>query len=102
MSKNNQKFRDEYEKQFEYVGKSPKGEHFAHCTLCNKHFSIRHSGKYDISAHVSTKTHKDLLMIKKNTRDLASFKVPPADKEVIRAECQMVAFIIEHDISQFE
>ena len=93
-----QKYRPEYTRTYEYTSPSLKGEHHARCTLCVADFSIKHSGSFDITRHQLTKKHKDIVSLKKTHRDVSK---PFTDnsKAVIRAECYMSLFLIEHNLA---
>ena len=65
-----QKYKVEYGTEFNYTASSPKGQYYAMCTLCNRNFSIKHSGRYDIKTHQNSQTHKELIKVKQSTRDM--------------------------------
>jgi len=58
MSKRENVFRDEYEREFNGVNGSLKGECFAHCNVCNCDINLEAIGKAAISAHNATQKHK--------------------------------------------
>ena len=96
-----QRYLESYSKEFRHTAKSRESVYKAFCTLCNKNFSIKHSGRYDIKTHQNSKSHKDL---EKNIDQNSSlqemgFGLQSTSKDVIRAESHMVLFLIEHNLS---
>lgn len=100
MSKNNQKFLDKYQKKWPCLQPSKRGEHYAHCTLCLSDFSVKHSGEYDIKSHLNTTKHKDVLYLQGSSHSLFNFIKKDNDtvNSVIKAECLMTNFLIEHNL----
>lgn len=45
----NQKFLPLYHELWPCLVKSDKGDNYAKCTVCNCHFCVSHSGRYDSS-----------------------------------------------------
>jgi len=67
MSKRKNVFRDEYEREFNGVKRSLKGECFAHCDVCNCDINLKAIGKAASSAHNATQKHrKSARMISSN------------------------------------
>ena len=67
MSKRKNVFRDEYEREFNEVEQSLKGECFAHCDVCNCNINLEAIEKAAISAHNATQKHnKSARMISSN------------------------------------
>ena len=54
--KYDQTWLEEYKLSFKGVIQSEKGPSYAFCQLCNNHFSIRASGRYDIKRHFPRKS----------------------------------------------
>ena len=52
-----QKYREEYTRTWPFIKKSSLGEHYVKCELCRTDVAIKHSGKYDISTHISSTKH---------------------------------------------
>jgi hypothetical protein len=93
-----QKYLQSYTDNYKFILPSPRGPYFARCTLCPSDFGIGHGGKNDIDKHLKSKTHAQMVNLKGQHRDVStSFAVN--DKPVIRAECYMALFLIEHNLS---
>ena len=59
MSKRKNFYRDEYEKEFNSIKQSLKGQCFTHCSFCKCYINLESIGKAAISAHNETHKHKD-------------------------------------------
>ena len=59
MSNRKNFYRDEYEKEFNSVKRSYKGQCFALCSFCKCDINLESIGKAAISAHNETQKHKD-------------------------------------------
>ena len=57
MSKRKNSYRDEYEKKFNNIKRSLKGQCFAHCSFCKGDIYLEAIGKAAISAHNATQKH---------------------------------------------
>ena len=95
--KSSQRFLPEYTQKFPEIRSSSKSLEHAFCSLCNKHFKVSHGGISDVKAHSNTKQHKDLAKLKSEHKDI-SIPFNSTDKIVIKAECQMAIFLVEHDL----
>ena len=95
-----QKYREEYSKTWPFIKKSSVGEHYVKCELCRTDFSIKHSGKYDISTHMSSTKHAKHVQPGQGMVKLDSFisAVTSLKSSVIESECLMMKFIIEHNL----
>jgi hypothetical protein len=79
---------------------SQKSVFHAYCTYCKTDFSIRHSGRYDITRHQNeNKTHKKMVVAAKgNQAVLTGFmpqRVDETQQKVLRAETMYTDLIIE-------
>ena len=61
MSKRKNSYRDEYEKKFNNVKRSLKGQCFAHCSFCKGDIYLKAIGKAAISARNATQSTRTLL-----------------------------------------
>lgn len=59
MSKRKHLFRDEYEREFNGIKRSRKGEGYALCGICNSDINLEAMGKAAITAHNATDKHKN-------------------------------------------
>lgn len=79
------KYRNEWEIAFPWLTKSEKGVSFAYCKVCQRHFSVSHAGKNDVSKHGDTDIHSESMKRSKQ-KSIAAFVTTKTDEEVIRAE----------------
>ena len=89
------KFQDEWAKAHSWLQSSSLGVEMAYCTLCSSHFSVAHSGLYDIKRHSETALHKKAVTSTAKTTAIDSF-LPPRptiDYQVIRAETLFSNFV---------
>ena len=96
------KFNAAWTLQFNCIVKSEKGEHYVFCRICKSHFSVAHSGKYDVERHVKGAQHALNMKSMNSTPSVSSvFKTveDPTSKKVTCAEVLFTAFIAEHDLS---
>ena len=95
-----QKYREEYTRTWSFIKKSSLGEHYVKCELCRTDFSIKHSGKYDISTHMSSTKHAKHVQPGQGMVKLDCFisAVTSLKSSVIESECLMTNFIIEHNL----
>ena len=76
-------------------------ENSAYCKFCCSHVAISSGGKADLRSHALTKKHvlnSKSLTLQPSVSEALS-KSSPLDRQVMRAEIQMAAFIAEHNIS---
>ena len=73
MSKRKNFYRDEYEKEFNSVKRSLKGQCFAHCSFCKCDINLESIGKAAISAHNETQKHKDSARQTKSNQSINNF-----------------------------
>ena len=59
MSKRKNSYCDEYEKEFNNVKRSLKGQCFAHCSFCTCDINLEAIDKAALSAHNATQKHKN-------------------------------------------
>ena len=99
-TKNNQKFSDNYTDKWPCMVRSRKGVHYALCTICQSDVSVRHSGQYDLKVHIDAPKHKDNVSAKEATPSMLNYvRREDASNGVIRAECIMSNFFVEHNMS---
>ena len=58
MKKYTSKWQDAWADKYPGVRKSPKGESFALCSICQDDFSVSHGGRNDVEKHIAGKKHK--------------------------------------------
>ena len=95
-----QRFRTEYSMEWPFITKSQR-EYYVHCKICGVNFSIKHSGKYDITKHMSTPKHVNNCKAMENQKSKVqenNVKTTPEAQKVIEAECLMTNFFIEHNV----
>lgn len=51
-------FSDVWKKNYSFIKSVPNNNYKAHCTLCQRDFSITHGGKNDIEKHQNSNEHK--------------------------------------------
>ena len=73
MSKRKNFYRDEYEKEFNSVKRSLKGQCFAHCSFCKCDINLESIGKAAISAHNETQKHKNSARQTKSNQSINNF-----------------------------
>ena len=95
-----QSWKEEYSRDFNGVVKSEKGSSMAFCTICNCHFSIKSSGRFDIKRHITSQKHISAQKAAGSSNLLSSFKKIESDANfsAIRAEVVFTKFIIEKDL----
>uniref|UniRef100_H3ALC1 HAT C-terminal dimerisation domain-containing protein n=1 Tax=Latimeria chalumnae TaxID=7897 RepID=H3ALC1_LATCH len=86
-----------------WVQHSDRGNTFAYCTVCNKHFSVSHSGHDDVHKNGEGKCHMELYKTRHNNKTVKSFFsgskcTTELDNNVIRAETMFSHFIAEHNL----
>ena len=59
MSKHKNSYCDEYEKEFNNVKRSLKGQCFVHCSFCTRDITLEAIDKAAIFAHNATQKHKN-------------------------------------------
>lgn len=105
--KKSQQFRAEYTKKWPYIIVSKKGCQFAFCKLCRSDICIGHGGRNDISRHVESRKHKDILSSRQGASITNFFGSPTTSTsesasehalEVTRAEVLMVELIAHHNL----
>ena len=74
------------------------GETFSRCTLCSSDFNISHGGKNDVTAHVNTTKHKDMLKASKS-KPVSSFFRPQIQQSTIKAETMWSVFVAKHNLA---
>ena len=80
MSKRKNVFRDEYEREFNGVNRSLKGECFAHCDVCNCDIiNLEAIGKAAISAHNATQKHKKSARMVSSNQTMKNFFTSRSD-----------------------
>ena len=94
-----QTWKEDYKDISQFVQASSKTKHHAFCTLCNAHFAIDKSGSYDIKRHCKSKKHLDLAKLQKEQKPMKGFCKISHNKSVIRAECYLALFIVEHNLA---
>jgi hypothetical protein len=78
----NQSILSKYHEDFPCLVSSKKGKQFAHCTVCDTHFSVKHGGKYDCSRHMKSLSHKEYDANRnRKQKKLDGFVKKGADKE---------------------
>ena len=92
------KYQNGWEIEFTWVTKSEKGNSFAFCKLCQRHFSVSHAGKNDVKKHGNTDLHSRSLKTSKHLQSVSDFVVTKSDQDVIRAETLFSNFIAEHNL----
>ena len=73
MSKRKNSYRDEYEKEFNNVKRSLKGQCFAHCSFCKYDINLEAIVKAAISAHNATQKHKNSARQTKSNQSVKAF-----------------------------
>ena len=73
MSKRKNFYRVEYEKEFNSVKRSLKGQCFALCSFCKYDINLESIGKTSISAHNETQEHKDSARLTKSNQSINNF-----------------------------
>ena len=73
MSKRKNFYRDEYEKEFNNVKRSLKGQCCAHCSFCKCDINLEAIGKAAISAHNATQKHKNSARQTKSNQSVKDF-----------------------------
>ena len=76
MSKRKNFYRDEYEKEFNSVKRSLKGQCFALCSICKCDINLEFMGKAAISVHNETQKHKDSARQTKSNQSINNFFNP--------------------------
>jgi hypothetical protein len=94
-----QAFKASYTSEFSFIVKSRVSDHHALCTLCGGDFSVAHAGKGDIIAHVNSQKHTKKAKIINEKSTISSFFSNSSDLNVIRAECLITNFLVEHNVS---
>ena len=73
MSKRKNFYCDEYEKEFNSVKRSLKGQCFALCSICKCDINLEFLGKAAISVHNETQKHKDSAQQTKSNQSINNF-----------------------------
>ena len=73
MSKCKNFYRDEYEKEFNSVKRSLKGQCFVLCSFCKCDINLESIGKAAIFAHNETQQHKDSARQTKSNQSIKKF-----------------------------
>ena len=73
MSKRKNSYRDEYEKEFNNVKRSLKGQCFAQCSFCKCDINLEAIGKAAISAYNATQKHKNSAQQTKSNQSVKAF-----------------------------
>jgi hypothetical protein len=102
-AKKKTKYSATYQDTFKWVCPvtHPKRDEFmARCTICSCDFSISHSGIGDVRKHGQAEKHisHTSKMQNPSTPGLREFFPSVEDYDVIRAECLMTEFIVEHNL----
>lgn len=94
------KYQKSWESTFTWVQSSAKGPSFAFCSVCDRHFSVGHGGRNDLTKHQNTDLHKNAAKSsKKPSKSVTDFLVTKTDESVIRAETLFSMFIAEHNLA---
>lgn len=93
-----QSYKISYSNEYPFLKKSNKSDHHAFCTECGVDFSVAHAGKGDIINHVRSKKHNENSRSKAQTSKIHDFFENNSDSKVIRAECLVTAFLVEHNL----
>ncbi|KAK3796844.1 hypothetical protein RRG08_015006 [Elysia crispata] len=100
-----QTVRVEYTQEWPCILKSRIGLHHAFCTICSADISIGHSGRFDITSHITSAKHKKRGECSKQMSISSMFAAKGASardghtNKVMYAEALMVDFIAQHNLS---
>ena len=91
------------EKEQKKATKILRGSDYAFCTVCASHFSICHSGKFDIKRHAESKAHKANVASAGASSISAFFKSQRQDTDslqikVTKAEAVLCHFVAESNL----
>ena len=73
MGKRKNSYRDEYEKEFNNVKRSLKGQCFALCSFCKCDINLEAIDKAVVSAHNATQMHKNSARQTKSNQSVKAF-----------------------------
>lgn len=93
-----QTWKEDYSRDFKGIVRSDRGSSMAFCNICNSHFSIKSSGKFDIKRHFSSQKHVAAQKAAGSSSLLSSFKKTETDYSTIKAEVVFTKFLIEKDL----
>ena len=78
MSKRQNSFRDDFQKEFKNIKRSLKGVHFAHCNVCDCEIKLEAIGKTAISLHNATQKHKKCARMIDSNQSVKTFFARPS------------------------
>ena len=97
-NKRKQTFKEEYQRSWDFIKLSRKGENHTRCTLCSADFSIAASGRYDITQHIATAKHRSNAERKDSNQSILQFVSSKSnDYDTIRAETLWTLYVVEHN-----
>lgn len=96
-------FLDVWSKHYSFIKCVPNNTFKAHCTLCQKDFSISHGGKNDIVKHQNCNDHKKKERSISMTTSLKEFlktdQMSTQEEKVIAAEVTKTYHSVKHSLS---
>jgi len=92
------KFNNTWLSEFPWLRSSSKSSNHAFCVPCNTHFSIAHSGHYDIMQHSKGEKHSSNTSSTQYTRKVQDMFKKQDKDDVLKAEVLFTAFVAEHNI----
>ena len=90
-SKRKNSFNSDWEKEYEFVKRSRKGESYFYCSICQKDYNVESMGVSAITAHKNYKAHKQIVEERRKSSTMAQFVVnksapTPIDFKIAAAE----------------
>ena len=96
------RYKQSWEKDFEWYRKVPGNEFKACCTLCRREFSIGHGGLHDVSTHNKSELHLRAVDAARSSSVRSFFvRTSPAgvDRQAVAAEVTRIYHAVKHHVS---
>ena len=91
-------FKNEWKTKYHIIDSCPVNTAF-YCIPCNRQLSCAHQGEKDVTRHISSDGHKKFANDLLNQRTIqTTLHAVNRNAAVIRAECIMTNFIVQHNL----